>query len=52
VQLAPYLGRLTSSQWRWVVFAAVGAGLLTLGATYERRLVQLRAARTRVAALR
>ncbi|MFN0281083.1 MAG: SCO7613 C-terminal domain-containing membrane protein, partial [Kineosporiaceae bacterium] len=52
VQLAPYVADLTTSQWRWVVFAVVGTGLLVLGATYERRLVQLRAARTRIAALR
>jgi hypothetical protein len=52
VQLAPYVAELTTSQWRWVVFALVGAGLLVLGATYERRLVQLRAARTRLSALR
>jgi hypothetical protein len=51
-QLAPYVATLSGSQWRWVVFAAVGAALLGLGATYERRLAQLRAARTRIAALR
>ncbi|WP_088290638.1 SCO7613 C-terminal domain-containing membrane protein [Kineosporia sp. A_224] len=52
VQLAPYVADLTTSQWRWVVFAVVGAGLLALGATYERQLVRLRLARTRVSALR
>ncbi len=51
-QLAPYVAALTSSPWRWVVFAVVGAGLLVLGATWERRLGQLRTVRTRIAALR
>lgn len=52
IQVAPYVAALTSSSWRWVVFAAAGAALLTLGATYERRLAQLRAARTAIRALR
>ena len=52
VQLAPYVADLVTSPWRWVVFALVGLLLLVLGATYERQLVRLRAARTRVAALR
>ncbi|MFE0525591.1 SCO7613 C-terminal domain-containing membrane protein [Streptomyces sp. NPDC058954] len=41
-ELAPYLVQLTGALPRWVPFALAGLLLLTLGATYERRLSQAR----------
>jgi hypothetical protein len=52
VQLEPWALRAAAGLPRWVVLAAVGTVLLVLGATYERRLRDLRAVRIRLAALR
>ncbi|MGW0619067.1 SCO7613 C-terminal domain-containing membrane protein [Streptomyces sp. NPDC002765] len=41
-ELAPYLVQLTGALPRWAPFALAGLLLLTLGATYERRLSQAR----------
>ncbi len=52
VQLGPWVARVIAGQPRWLALAVVGAALLALGATYERRLRQLRAIRLRVSGLR
>ena len=52
VQLAPWALRAAAGLPRWMVLAAVGTVLLGLGATYERRLRDLRTVRIRLAALR
>ncbi len=52
VQLAPWVAHATATVPRWVVLAVVGAALLALGATYERRLQQLRHARILLTSLR
>jgi hypothetical protein len=52
VQLEPWALRAVARMPRWMVLAAVGTALLVLGATYERRLRDLRAVRIRLAALR
>ncbi|MEU9392015.1 hypothetical protein AB0D86_18685 [Streptomyces sp. NPDC048324] len=41
-ELTPYLVQLTGALPRWAPFALAGLLLLTLGATYERRLAQAR----------
>ncbi|MFE7855928.1 SCO7613 C-terminal domain-containing membrane protein [Streptomyces sp. NPDC057403] len=41
-ELTPYLVQLTGALPRWAPFALAGLLLLTLGATYERRLSQAR----------
>ena len=51
-QLGPWVARTVAGQPRWVVLGLVGAALLALGATYERRLRELRAVRLRLATLR
>ncbi len=52
VQLGPEVARVVAGQPRWLVLAVVGAALLTMGATYERRLRELRSVRSRLMALR
>ncbi|HEX2810177.1 MAG TPA: hypothetical protein VHN80_28765, partial [Kineosporiaceae bacterium] len=51
-QLGPWVIRTVEGQPRWVVLGLVGAVLLALGASYERRLTELRAVRLRLVALR
>jgi hypothetical protein len=51
-QLGPWVLRTVAGQPRWVVLGLVGAALLALGATYERRLRELRVVRLRLAAFR
>jgi hypothetical protein len=52
VQLAPWLAAAYQALPRWVVLGCLGALLLAVGATYERRLQQVRLARHRLLALR
>ena len=52
VQLGPWVARIVAGQPRWLVLAVVGAALLAMGATYERRLRELRSVRLRVSSLR
>jgi hypothetical protein len=52
IQLGPWVARTVAGLPRWTVLAVVGAVLLGLGATYERRLRELRSVRTHLAALR
>jgi trimeric autotransporter adhesin len=52
VQLEPWALRAAAGLPRWVVLAVVGTVLLLLGATYERRLRDLRSVRIKLAALR
>ncbi len=52
VQLAPWVTRVIAGMPRWVPLVAVGLVLLALGATYEKRLRDLRAVRVRVGGLR
>lgn len=49
-RLAPYVADVDLPPW--AVLAAVGLALLVLGATYERRIQQLRRARLRIASMR
>ncbi|PRY01902.1 SCO7613 C-terminal domain-containing membrane protein [Allonocardiopsis opalescens] len=51
-QLVPPLVAWTAAAPPWIPAAAAGAVLLVLGATYERRLRQLKRLRERIAALR
>ncbi len=51
-QLAPWVARVISGGPRWVPLAVVGLALLVLGATYEKRLRELRMLQVRVASLR
>jgi hypothetical protein len=51
-QLGPWLAGTMAAMPRWVVLGAVGAGLLALGATYERQMRELRRLRLRIGALR
>jgi hypothetical protein len=51
-QLGPWVVRTMAGQPRWVTLGIVGIVLLGLGATYERRLRELRSLRTRLDALR
>ena len=44
-ELAPYLVQMTGALPRWVPFALAGLLLLALGATYERRLRDVRRVR-------
>lgn len=50
--LSPYVAALYAQVPLWGTLATAGALLLVLGATYERRVQQLRVARLRLAALR
>jgi drug/metabolite transporter (DMT)-like permease len=51
-QLGPWVVRTLAGQPRWLTLAIVGALLLGLGATYERRLRELRSARMQLNSLR
>jgi hypothetical protein len=51
-QLSPFLASAYSAIPRWVLIAVVGAFLLALGATYERRIRDLRTLHQRFTALR
>jgi hypothetical protein len=51
-QLGPWVVRTMAGQPRWVTLGLVGVVLLGLGATYERRLRELRSLRMRLGALR
>src|SRR5262249_38077835 len=46
IQLQPYLAATYAALPRWVIIGAAGLLLLGVGATYERRLGQLRRLRT------
>ncbi len=51
VQLAPYLAAAYEAAPRWVTIGAVGLLLLGAGATYERRVQDLRRVGRHVASL-
>ena len=50
VQLSPYLADLYAAVPRWTAIGAVGLLLLGLGATYERRLRDVRLLQKRLSA--
>jgi hypothetical protein len=52
VQLGPWVVRTVAGQPRWVVLGVVGTLLLVLGATYERRLREMRRLRLKLSGLR
>jgi hypothetical protein len=52
VHLAPYVAAFYGDAGLWATLGTVGVVLLVVGASYERRIAQLRGVRLRLAALR
>jgi hypothetical protein len=52
VHLAPYVAAFYTQAGLWATLGSVGAVLMLVGASHERRIAQLRGVRLRLAALR